>query len=263
MIGDELGEGDLPDAPCTQVILSAFQIGEEVVTKSNWDEVRTWAVGNGYPDLAPGFGKGRNHPVVAISWYAAVKFSNAASEREGLTPCYRIDDLEYRSGEKDEISCDWEADGYRLPTEAEWEVAARGGQIGSRFPWGDVITHEHANYFSDHSVSYDQSLTAGDHPVFGDGVYPCTSPVGCFPANSYGLKGMAGNVSQWCWDWFGEYQGGLKDPRGAAQGVHRILRGGYWSSPASGLRCAQRFKSLPEYGSYGSGIGFRLARGNG
>ena len=73
---------------------------------------------------------------------------DAASERDGLKPCYTVDKTVYRSGVSDAVACDWQADGYRLPTEAEWEAAARGGLVGKRFPWGDTISQERANYIA-------------------------------------------------------------------------------------------------------------------
>ena len=255
-IGDNLD--GISGAPVTSVSLSGYYLSVNDTTKAQWDAVRTWGGSNGYTDLAAGAGKASDHPVQTVSWYDAVKWANAASEKEGLTPCYTVSGAVYRTGNSDAVVCDWSANGYRLPTEAEWEVAARGGLSGKRFPWGDTIKHSQANYHSSSSSAYDVSSTHGCHPTYGTGVYPYTSPVGSFAANGYGLRDMAGNVWQWCWDWYGTYSGG-SDPKGSAAGSYRVLRGGSWSGDASFARCAQRNCNTPS--DAGIDGGFRLARG--
>jgi formylglycine-generating enzyme required for sulfatase activity len=157
----------------------------------------------------------------------------------------------------------WTASGYRLPTEAEWEKAARGGLSGQRFPWGYTIDWSHANYSSDWVngapyYSYDLAPTSGTDPAFNDGVYPCTSPVGSFAANGYGLYDMAGNVFEWCGDWYGTPYAGGSDPRGAASGSYRVLRGGDWLDYADYARCASRSVTDPSFANVS--IGFRCVR---
>ena len=260
-MGVTSGDTD-PNAPSVSVTVSAFYMGKNEVTKALWDEVRTWAAANGYTDLAAGAGKASNHPVLRVSWWDVVKWCNARSEKEGLTPFYTVDGAVMKTGTT-EPTVDWSANGYRLPTEAEWEKAARGGVSGKRFPWGtDTISHSQANYRSTTFYSYDASGSVNNyHPTYNNGTTPYTSPVGAFAANGYGLNDMAGNVFEWCWDWFGAstYVNGATDPRGAASGTSRVYRGGSWNSfGAVGCRSAHRVSLNPANQS--DGVGFRIAR---
>jgi formylglycine-generating enzyme required for sulfatase activity len=268
-MGDSFGEGDSDEKPVHTVFVSAFYMDKYEVTKALWDEVASWAAANGY-DIGPaaGDGKGPNHPVYNVTWYEAVKWANARSEREGLTPCYYTSATQatvYRTGDvnvrNDWVKWSW--CGYRLPTEAEWEKAARGGVAGRRFPWSDTneIRHARANYFSSASYSYDTSPTRGYHPTYAVGNHPYTSPVGSFAPNGYGLYDMAGNVWEWVWDWhFGDYysSGVNSDPRGPAAGSSRVLRGGGWNRSASYCRVASRNSYGPD--SCNSDFGFRAER---
>ncbi|CAN5154611.1 hypothetical protein BH23VER1_BH23VER1_14350 [soil metagenome] len=269
-MGDAFDEGTPDERPVHAVNVSAFFLQSTETTKAEWDAVRAWALENGYSFSNPGFGKGTDHPVHTVSWYDAVKWCNARSEMEGLAPCYHTDGLHnnvYRTGLVDLTNrmVKWNASGYRLPTEAEWEKAARGGLQGRRFPWGDTITHSLANYLSDERYPYDTSPTRGFHPDYDEGPSPDTSPVGSFAPNGYGLFDMAGNVDEWCWDWYdGSYYGSPPeaDPLGPASGSlgsYRILRGGPWNWSAVVSRVTSRGKGNPLY--WANFLGFRPARG--
>jgi len=251
-------DGHSNELPAHAVRLAAFRMAQHEVTKALWDEVRIWGVSHGYTDLPPGKANSANHPVHSLDWYSLVKWCNAHSEKAGLKPCYSVGGEIYRTGSS-APDCDWSANGYRLPTEAEWEKAARGGLTDKRFPWGDTISHREANFRNEGGEPY-QSGTSGDHPAYSAGAEPYTSPVGSFAANGYGLFDMAGNLAEWCWDWYGPYPAAdLANPPGAASGTLRVYRGGSWRHNASDCRVADRYFSYPG-GAYDY-VGFRLARG--
>jgi formylglycine-generating enzyme len=259
-MGDHFAEGWSEELPVHTVTLSAFYMGRTEVTYAQWQAVYIWGLANGYTDLYAGAGKAADHPVHSVSWNDIVKWCNAASERDGLVPAYRTSGgAVHRMGEIEPV-IEYANNGYRLPSEAEWEKAARGGLSGKRFPRGDTITHGQANYFSSPSYAYDVSPTRGFHPSYQSGGYPYTSPVGSFAANDYGLYDMAGNAWEWCNDWFGSgYDASFlsSDPRGPSSGYARMLRGGGWASGAIGCRVAYRYDFSPPDNR--DGIGFRLA----
>ncbi|MBL9157644.1 MAG: SUMF1/EgtB/PvdO family nonheme iron enzyme [Verrucomicrobiales bacterium] len=260
-MGNTSGDTDVASPPVT-VSLSSFYLSQLETTKAQWDEVRNWAAVNGYTDLPVGGGKAANHPVHSVSWFDAVKWCNARSEREGLTPCYRSDFGVLRY-DVFPPSVDWTANGYRLPTEAEWERAARGGGEGFRFPHGtDFISHNEANYFATGTTHGNESGESGYHPSYRTGLQPYTSPVGSFAANAFGLKDMSGNIWELCWDSYSSTYynsiSGAVNPRGPTTAFSRVRRGGSWRDASFSARASAR-GSVSSTGGANS-LGFRVAR---
>ena len=260
-MGDTLD--GLSDAVPTNVTVSAFYLDVNLVSWSQWQAVYFWATNHGYVFSVPGAGNAANHPVQAVNWYDCVKWCNARSQQAGKPPVYYTDAgwaQVYTNGEPTTVYANWAASGYRLPTEAEWEKAARGGVSGQRFPWGNVINQNLGNYYGD-TASYGYDLGPdGYSAAFTNGVTTYTSPLGSFAANAYGLNDMAGNVFEWCWDWYGTSYAGGSDPRGPAGSLSfRVLRGGAWNYDASYARCAYRNYFSPSYAF--DSFGFRCVRG--
>lgn len=268
-MGDSLGDNidDAREVPVHSVYVSAFYLDEYEITKAKWDETRSWALTNGYVIPVSGSSKASNHPVHGVSWYDALKWCNARSQQGGLSPCYtNADGTVYRTGPFDG-GCNWIASGYRLPTETEWEKAARGGQLERRFPWSDADTigHSRANYNGLPGVYLYDQAPEGHHPVYAVGDTPYTSPVGSFPKNGYGLYDMAGNVFEWCWDWYDASwytHGSSTDPdtRGPSSSPIncRVWRGGSWNLYSFNAASARRTAAPPDFTR--DDIGFRCAR---
>ena len=241
-MGDSL-DGNANALPVSATV-SAFFMDVNEVTHSQWQSVYQWATGNGYSFTA-GAGKGVNHPVHTVSWYDVLKWCNARSEQAGRTPVYYTDDAQtmvYKSGAVDLTNAQvkWAANGYRLPTEAEWERAARGGMSGQRFPWGNTITQTLANYLGNTALAGGYDLGPNGYHPLGNfpAASPGTTPVGTFASNGFGLNDMAGNVFEWCWDWHGTAYAGGMNPKGPVSGTGRVIRGGSWLYGAEYLRCA-------------------------
>ncbi len=220
-----------------RVSLSAFYMGTHEVTQREYRELM------GDP---PCQFRGDDLPVENVSWNDAVAYCNARSLAENLTPAYVM------SGEGENRTVTWnrEADGYRLPTEAEWEYACRAGTT-TPFSTGENVTVEQANYYG--TYPYDG---------FPSGIYRNrTMPAGSFAPNAWGLYDMHGNVWEWCWDRYGAYGPETDDPDGAESGIHRVNRGGGWNDFGRHLRSAYRAAYPPENRTFN--LGFRLARNAG
>ena len=246
------------EGPQRRVTISAFYMGKYPVTQKEWFEVTEKTVRQ-QQKIAGGStlnGEGDNHPMYYVSWYDAVEYCNLLSLREGLTPAYMIDkdnnDPNNKSGVNDNIrwTVTWnrDADGYRLPTEAEWEYACRAGTT-TPFYRGNNITTGQANYNGNSPYN---NNAKGDYRNR-------TTPVGNFAPNTWGLYDMHGNVWEWCWDWFGNYpKDAQADPAGASSGTDRVLRGGGYNFSAAHARSAYRNNFTPSNRYFY--IGFRLVR---
>jgi formylglycine-generating enzyme required for sulfatase activity len=194
-----------------------------------------------------------NRPVEQVTWYDAIEFCNKLSTQEDLTPVYTITGRTPATGYPiiaATVAADWSANGYRLPTEAQWEYACRAGTI-TPFNTGNNITTSQANY-------------NGNYPYNNNpqGEYlERTSTVGSYAANAYGLYDMHGNVFEWCWDWYSSsyYSSSpAQDPTGAVSGDSRVHRGGSWYGYGRNLRSAYRNNLDPDNRFFY--LGFRLVR---
>jgi len=281
-MGDHFSEGNSDELPLHSVTVNDFYMGVMEVTNQQYCDMLNYALSNSlitastttvsnisgdsqellaiddaYCEIiyngstfAVEDGK-ENYPVPEVTWYGSVFYCNMESRQKGCIELYNLIDW----------SCNFAGSGYRLPTEAEWEYAARGGLSGQRFSNGNTISHStngdtQANYYGTTYFSYDVSPTIGYHPDYNG----TSSPVGSFSANGYGLYDMSGNHMEWCWDWCdGVYSSSPSDnPTGPNSGDGRVLRDGSWGYYASGSRVANRSDGHPTFGNVD--ISFRVLR---
>jgi formylglycine-generating enzyme required for sulfatase activity len=227
-MGSPASEAGRDDEVQHQVTVSGFYLGKYEVTQKEYEAVM---------GTNPSQFKGPNLPVEMVSWFDAVEYCNKRSAKEGLSPAYAISG----SGNNRTVTWNRSANGYRLPTEAEWEYAAKGGTKDSK-------VYEYSGGNSPDSVAWYNGNSGGQ-----------THQVGTKRPNSLGLHDMSGNVWEWCWDWYGSYSSGSQtDPRGASSGSSRVYRGGSWRHTAAGVRSAYRGYNTPSFRD--NNLGFRLLR---
>jgi len=215
-------DGDSDEAPKHQVTVSSFMMGKYEVTQELWESIM---------GINPSSFQGSKKPVEQVSWSDAVEFCNRLSEKERLKKVYS------RIGS--DVTCDFTLNGYRLPTEAEWEYAARGGNKSKGY-------------------KFSGSNNIAEVALFQNDLGRTTYFVGTMQSNELGIYDMTGNVLEWCWDWKGDYSSSSQtDPRGPISGINHVFRGG--SSFSSAERC--RVTCRGNYSDYRIGaIGLRLVR---
>ncbi len=219
-MGSSSGEKD--EKPVHSVTLSSFYMCDHEVTQAEYKAVT---------GKNPSYFSGNNKPVEQVSWFDAIEYCNALSRKEGLTPCYTEKDGAY--------TCNFNANGYRLPTEAEWEYAARGGSKSKGYKYSGASAAGNVAWSKDNSTS--------------------TRDVKSKTANELGLYDMSGNVSEWCWDWYGSYgSASSTNPKGASSGQYRARRGGSWSDASTATSVTYRDGNSPTRTA--NNRGFRVVR---
>lgn len=217
------------------VTVGNFYMSATEVTQSEYTNL----MGNN-----PSETSGDNLPVTNVTWYDAVKFCNKMSISKGLTPCYTIDN--------NTITWNKSANGYRLPTEAEWEYACRAN-TNTPFNFGDYVNDKDANCYNAYGYNNDASGS------WVNGYLEHTVDVNNYPKNSYGLYNMHGNVAEWVWDWYGDYNSNdIQNPTGNTKGNYKIARGGGWNDFPKHIRSAYRNAFPADVPFYN--IGIRLVR---
>lgn len=238
----QMGDPAVSASPVHSVTLNSFYIGKYEVTQAEWLAMMGTNPSNFTGDL--------QRPVEKVSWYDIMVYCNKRSMDEGLTPCYTINNStnpadwgSVPTSADDAWNaaiCNWAAKGYRLPSEAEWEFAARGGN-------------------SSQSYTYSGSNTLGDVAWYDGNSGSTTHGVGTKAPNELGIYDMSGNVWEWSWDWLGEYSSNAQtNPTGSTSGSFRVLRGGSYYRTDDFCRVGYRYHNLPYSNSVN--YGFRVAR---
>ena len=274
-MGDTFNEGEAAEQPVHEVRLSSFLIAPYEVTVG---EFREFITATGYRTSAevqqgayvfdgstmtldegaswrnPGFDQTDRHPVVCVSWYDAIEYCNWRSRQEGREPCFH--------GNNGKIYCNFGADGYRLPTEAEYEYAARCRGRLVRYTWGSgepILGDNPAANILDESAG---PVFGGDQRWIGyDDSCVYTAPVGSYASNDLGIYDMSGNVYEWCWDWrVTDYYDSSPsdDPVGPDSGSVRACRDIGFRCPVHKVRVANRGFAPP--GMAYAHVGLRLVR---
>ena len=220
------------------VTVSDFYMSKYELTQKEYEEI----MGNNPSNFL-----GETLPVENVSWLDAVAYCNARSEKENLTPVYTID------GQN--VSWDRSSNGYRLPTEAEWEYACHAGTT-TPFYMENSPSAEEANYYGHYPYEIEDNYFSQGNLQVQPGEYRQTTvPVDSFSENPYGLYNMHGNVSEWVWDYYSEYSTEAQtDPAGPASGTLRVYRGGGWNDFAKNMRSAYRATLEQNKGSFNLGI---------